>query len=213
MPLLTISIIFVIWLAYEIKKHNSISEHEMKDFWTRERTANSTRRKSLDDLDYIRIPLSDLPISENLPTQENLPIQADIKQDRIRECQEKILLLADKKILNLTGYSNTDLKLQYGAPNITQLTAYDQNYTTLVSTLASWGELLLNNGQLAEGRTVLEFGISCNTDVSKNYLLLGKLYAGDGNYSAIHGLILQAESLNSLTKKYIVDSLQELIPS
>ena len=38
--------------------------------------------------------------------------------------------------MHLTGYTNTDLKLEYGAPNIKLLSAYDQRYTTLARTLA-----------------------------------------------------------------------------
>ena len=200
MPLLTISIIFFLWLAYEIKKHNLKSESGIKDFWTKERDANSTRRKSLDDLAYIIIPLSTLPVYQATDNE------------KIRACQETILSLAEKKILNLTGFSNTDLKLAYGAPNITILTACDQNFTTLAGTLANWGEQLLKEGFTEEGKVVLEFGIACNTDVSKNYLLLGKLYDESGNYAAIDDLILQAKGLQSLTKNYIVHSLQEMLP-
>lgn len=200
MPLLTISIIFFLWLAYEIKKHNLMSENGMKDFWTRERDANSTRRKPLNNLAYITIPLSDLPVYQ------------ETDHEKIRGYQETILSLADKKILNLTGLSNTDLKLAYGAPNITFLMACDQNFTTLAGTLANWGEALLEEGFTSEGKSVLEFGITCNTDVSKNYLLLGKLYVEEGNYAAIEELIRKAQDLQSLSRKHILNALQEMMP-
>ena len=33
--------------------------------------------------------------------------------------------LKEKKILNLSGFTNTDLKLEYGVGNLTDLTDYD----------------------------------------------------------------------------------------
>ena len=43
--------------------------------------------------------------------------------------------LKEKKILNLSGFTNTDLKLEYGVGNLTELTDYDNNYVTLSRSL------------------------------------------------------------------------------
>ena len=85
----------------------------MDDFWEKELAANRTKRKPLDDLNYIQIPLDTFPMS----VLSDNPV--------ILECHEILTELSTEKIVNLTGISNTDLKLQYGAPNIKILSAYD----------------------------------------------------------------------------------------
>ncbi|MFR4338210.1 MAG: hypothetical protein ACLT33_09390 [Lachnospira pectinoschiza] len=52
--------------------------------------------------------------------------------------------LKDKKILNLP-ISNTELKLSYGAANLTEFTEYDDNFTTLIKAPASLGHALIDN--------------------------------------------------------------------
>lgn len=111
---------------------------EAKDyeaFWDREHAANSTRRKSLDGLNYITIPV------------EAFPFGLVLQNEQIAEYEQTIRDLAKEPVVNLTGFSNTDLKLEYGAPNIDLLSLYDQRYTTLVCTLQSWAALLYKEGQ------------------------------------------------------------------
>ena len=105
----------------------------MDDFWEKELAANRTPRKSLDDLCYIQIPLNTLPLSA-------------LPDDSVaEECRETLEELSKSPIVNLTGISNTDLKLQYGAPNINLLSSYDQRYTTLARTLQTLGNRLYEN--------------------------------------------------------------------
>ena len=96
------------------------------------------------------------------------------------ECKEILRSLSTQKIVNLTGYTNTDLKLSYGTANITCLTEYDQNYTLLVSTLQKWAEALYRGGAKKECRQVLEYAVSIGTDVSHTYFLLADLYDEEG---------------------------------
>ena len=92
-------ITFSLLVYYNVKKLAKRSRKQEAEFWARESAANSVRRKSLDGLPYIKIPL------ENFPTH--------LLQDNseVLECIETMEFLSDKKILNLTGWSNTDLKL------------------------------------------------------------------------------------------------------
>lgn len=196
-PFFASFIVFLIWLAYEIKKHNRIDKKAQDSFWEKEALANSTRKKSLENLSYIFIP------SESLPM--NLLKEDEIMQD----IYKTITILKDKKIVNLTGFSNTELKLQYGAPNITALTEYDQNYTLLARTLQKWAEFLYKNNYMNESKSVLEFAISTHTDVSKTYKLLADIYFSEGDFDGIHRLVTTASTLNSVMKNVIVRTLKE----
>ena len=200
---LIIFIVFVytiIIVAWSSRRQRAIAEQKEKEFWNREKKANSVRKKSLDGLDYIKIPL------------DKLPMHALSEDEKAKEYEELITYLSSQPIVNLTGFTNTDLKLEYGTANITPLSQYDQNYTTLVRTLQQWAELLLKAGLTAEAETVLAYAISIGTDVSHTYYALAQIYADRAEYDKIAGLIRQAETLRSALQKSIVRTLQESYP-
>ena len=197
------SLISFCLLIFLLNKRHSKMEKNMKDaFWKREEEANHTRRKSLDNLPYITIPLEELPLACHITNDE---ITAE-------ECKEILRSLSTQKIVNFTGYTNTDLKLTYGTANITCLTEYDQNYTLLVSTLQKWAEALYLGGAKKECRQVLEYAVSIGTDVSHTYFLLADLYDEEGESDRKHSLIEKASGLSSLSSKVIVRTLQESGP-
>lgn len=196
-PFFASFIVFCIWLGYEIKKHSRMEEKSMEDFWEKEAAANNTRRKPLDDLDYIEIPL------------ERLPMELLDADPRIREYHETLRSLAGNPIVNLSGISNTDLKLRYGAPNINALTLYDQRYTILARTLQSLGEALYEKGYVSEACTVLEFAVSTRTDVSATYRLLITIYKELGQAEKIPALLPTAQSLTSGLKNSIIRMIEE----
>lgn len=197
LPFLASCIVFIIWLSYEIKKSRRAIDRQQKTFWERERKANRTRKKPLDTLDYIAVPL------------HALPMDLCNGQPQVDECLDLIRSLSGQKIVNFTGYSNTDLKLMYGAPNITLLSEYDQNYTLLVRTLQKWASLLYEQGYQNEAKTILEYAVSIRTDVSGTYKLLASIYHAEGAPEKIDGLIETAMTLNSSMKDVIVRTLRE----
>ncbi len=197
MPFFASFIVFIILVSYEIAKSRRTTAEKESSFWEKENRANSTRRKSLDDLNYIRVPLEDLPMDT----------MAD--DETVSECHQTMHHLAQSPIVNFTGISNTDLKLRYGAPNIELLMGYDQNYTTLVRTLQKWAEKLHEAGHTAQAKQVLEFAVSTDTDVSNTYKLLAAIYAAEGSYGEIARLKERAGNLNSASKNIIVRMLQK----
>ena len=233
------SLISFCLLIFLLNKRHSKMEKSMKDaFWKREEEANHTRRKSLDNLPYITIPLEELPlachITDDAADIRNTNDTADVRntgdaaavrntgdaaavrntddaaanETISEECKEILRSLSTQKIVNLTGYTNTDLKLSYGTANITCLTEYDQNYTLLVSTLQKWAEVLYRGGAKKECRQVLEYAVSIGTDVSHTYFLLADLYDEEGESDLKYSLIEKASGLSSLSSKVIVRTLQ-----
>jgi hypothetical protein len=188
-----LSIVIAVTLARSKKYDATVDQ----DFWAREKRANSTRRKPLDDLDYIKIPMEQFPM--NLLTDN--PKADDYKQI--------IRSLSEIPIVNFTGITNTELKLRYGAPNIDLLTSYDQNYTLLVRTLQQWAQALYDAGYPKEACTLLEFSISTGTDVSATYRLLCRIYTEQGTPEKIGDLYPIAETLNSAMQKTILQILDD----
>ena len=200
MWLIIFTLILFIWIGilHHLKNRANKSEENMsKEFWNKERMANDVRRKDISTLSYIHIPL------------EQLPFQ-DTKDPDLQEYQDTIRHLAEQKILNLNGISNTDLKLQYGPANLDLLIEYDTNFTTLIRTLSNWGQYLYTKDQINDSRIILEYGIACNTDIKNNFILLAKIYQRNMENDKITNLIKQAESLNTLMKSSIISSLQSI---
>ena len=200
-PFFASFIVFCLWLGYEIHKSHKTAEKVNRSFWEKEAAANNTRRKSLDGLAYITIPFDKLPM-------------AFLDEDPvIHEYHQTLYSLAESPIVNLTGISNTDLKLKYGAPNISLLSRYDQCYTNLARTLQSLGAALFEAGFPDEAVCYLEFAVSTHTDISASYKLLSSIYKERGEYKKISALIPVAESLNSGFKHSIIAMLKDSLPS
>lgn len=190
-----------IWIAifHHLKNRASKSEEAISNrFWQLEQEANLTRRQDISHLNYIEIPLESLPFKKT-------------NDSRLTELQDTVRQLAGQKILNLSGMTNTDLKHTYGPANLEILTQCDTNFMELLRTLSLWGQYLYDLGQQKDAQTVLEYGISCNTDVKNNYILLAKIYYQNHEINKISDLITQAKNLNTLLKSSIVSSLEHIM--
>ncbi len=203
MPIFAFFVIFAVWLAYEIKKNDRIIEARSKEFWNRESESNSVRRKDISNLDYITIPFDELPFDE-VPNQS------------IANYQSKITKLKEQKILNLTGYTNTDLKLMYGAANLTDLTDYDTNFTTLVANLGFWAKSLYEIDKDAYHDsivTIASYSISIGSDVASTYKILASIYLEEDKITEIYDLLDKASDLKSLNKDVITGSIRQMLES
>ncbi len=189
-----LTILLVLWIHYQKARTERSSVKTSEAFWERERLANTTRKKDISNLDYIVVPVNTLPFPET-------------NQEEITDIQKHILHLASGKIVNFTGLSNTDLKLQYGAPNINLLMEYDKNYLELVRSLYRYGKLLYDLDRKDEAASVLEYALSIKTDVSANYTLLATIYKEKNETDRINFVISCAEELTSMTKKALLANL------
>ena len=169
------------------------------EFLERERRANLTPRKDISGLPYIKVPVSELPL--DVPTD----------REETKEYQETIRSMSDKQVLNLTGLTNTELKLEYGAPNINILSAADLNYTKLVQAISALSADYMDHQHITEARQLLEYGISIGTDSKRSYLMLASIYKEEGQPEKIRGLIDSASAIDSLLKDSIISSLENML--
>ena len=202
------TIIIGMLILYECKKHSRKSDSAKASFWAREARANTVRRKDISNLNYINIPDSVIPsdISPDLCTCKCYIIS----DDEINEYRTTLLNLQARKILNLSGLTNTDLKEKYGVANLSALSEYDENYITLVNIIARCGARLIEIGNCSLAAVILEYGISIGTDVSRNYYMLAELYRKDNNITGINSLIESADKLDSIMKAPILSKLNEI---
>ena len=188
-----IFVTFLVWLSIKLRKTNKKDD----SFWQREAEANNVRKQTLDNLDYITIPIDSLPFFYGI-------------DKNLEELQNTITSLSSCTIVNLSNYTNTELKLMYGPGNLADLTEYDQNFTLLVRTLHKWGEQLSTLGYEKEAIQVLEYAVSIKSDVTAGYLLLGKLYLKQGQTQKLDTLLSAASSLDTLLKDSLIKQLKTL---
>jgi hypothetical protein len=209
-PFFASFIVFGFLFSFSMKRRTKKEKQYVDNFWEREREADSTRRKSLENLDYVAIPLQDLP----------LDVLGDLPE--IEEYHEKLRELSGKKIVNFAGYSNTELKLEYGAPNINLLSEYDRNFEELITLLQEWASLLLQNwgegaqlcpeeGRKQAAKKVLAFAVSIGSDITASYEKLVKLYLEYGEQDKLPALKEKAQKIRSLSKPRILALLDEAV--
>lgn len=189
LPFLTIFIVFCIVLTYYIKKSDGAQQKVMDEFWEKERQSNAVRKKDISNLNYITIPFDKIPVKLNTDTEE------------------KLIVLSKKPMLNLTGISNTDLKLAYGTANLEILSEYDLNFTNMVSLLPEYVNELLESGQKQDARMLLEFAIECNADSRKLYQQLAAIYVEANEPDQLVWLSQHAESLPEFTKQAVIKDI------
>jgi tetratricopeptide (TPR) repeat protein len=197
LPILACLFIFVIWIAYQRSKSDKAVKNETAAFWNRERESNLTRKKDLSTLNYITVMIENLPFSET-------------EDEEIQYVQKQLNNLKDQKIVNLSGLSNTDLKIAYGAPNITLLSTYDHNFTLLIRHLNKWGHLLYQNNNITDAKIVFEYAISCGSDISQTYLALAAIYLDDGSNEKLVQLRDTALTLTTPLKETLLFKLNAI---
>ncbi len=195
-----ISIAIVILINFGPRKAERESREATEAFLAKEAKSNTTRKKDISNLDFITIPPC-------------LSTPTELDSEEIRSTEAELLSLSDKKIVNFTGITNTDLKLTYGTANLDTLSEYDNNYMKLVRLIYKYARLLNDEGLKDKAAEVLEFGMNINTDISANYTLLASIYKEQSRNEDIKKVIEKAEALNSMTKKKLLNDLNAILDS
>ncbi len=202
---MNIPIIFVGFLAFilifrlRIFRIDRSGHDKRKQFWDREEQAMFTRSHPLNELPFIE------PSCLSLPLKQREQLSEEVLK------KEKELLIAIKKpMLNIRNKSNTDLKLEYGAGNLSILTEYEHNYNTCLQLVYQLGELLNESRHFDDAIDVLSMGMDMNTDISEHYILLAKLYVLNRDKNNLEQLIAKAENCPSLLKGKILNNLNRM---
>ena len=164
----------------------------MENFFEKERLSNTVRKKDISQLDYITIPF------EKIPQQLNTLTEKDF------------FSFAEKPMLNLSGISNTDLKLEYGTANLAILSEYDTNYMNMISLLPAYVDELLEAKQVDTAQALLEFAINTKADSRKLYQQLVSIYKETNQLEKIDHLKTMAEQLPDMTKNIIQKDLSSI---
>ena len=212
MPIFLIFI--VLWVRYETQKNSRIETEDNQGFLERERQANFTRKADLTDLDYTVVPLDELPFAgsyDEVKSSYSLPEGlSELTKSEIFDCEQKIIALSHKKILNLGHMSNTDIKMEYGVANLQILIQYDENSSKLARLLAKWGKLLYENGEEDAAEKVLTYAVSCKSDIEDVFITLAKIYRNNGNELGISDLVEACQCFDELRRENIINQITSI---
>lgn len=193
-------IVFIFWGAFVIARGSARSKQatakNAKNFWENESKANQVRKADISNLAYIILDLSLLPMDALIPALAH----------RAKELEK----LAQEKIINLSMYTNTDLKLMYGPANLEALSYYDGNYLRLIRLLNSIGKELIELGNVSAAKEFLSYSLSIGSDISETFTLLADIYKSKGHDNDINLLIKVAENLETINKASIINKLNNI---
>lgn len=188
-------LLIMLVLKHNIKKADTGS-HSLQTLLEKETEANKTRKKDVSNLPYISIPKEQLPFGKLNPAPKE---------------ELQLLNLMDKKILNLNGITNTELKQQYGPANLEFLSLCDENFTILIRSLNDFAKTLYDNNMPDDAKTVLEYSIDIGSDIRNTYQMLTNIYSKEQDTDALQALRQRAEQLTSLSAKNIVEYIDTFL--
>ena len=200
LSLLGLFITFLAVVSFYRKRHDRLQQETSENFWDREQESNFVRRKDISGLPYINIPF------------EHFSIGA-FSDSQLSELESSITALKDKKILNLTDQTNTDLKLLYGPANLAALTECDQNFNDMLQLFSQYVNRLIELNHLDAAIPVLEFCVDVGSDISSHYTTLADYYKHTHQPEKLQSLQAKASGLNSLMKTPILEKLNHIIHS
>ncbi|MCR5798183.1 MAG: hypothetical protein K6G63_09750 [Eubacterium sp.] len=152
-------IIFAIagaWILYQRTKSDKLERRETERFWDREEQANHTRSKDISDLPLLKVNSSEIP----LPQTEDA---------NINHYQALVMKLIDRPMLDLSKYTNTDLKLSYGVGNFKTLCDFDENFFSFTKSLKNLAKAYRTADMPKEAETVekllLDLPNRCTVDI------------------------------------------------
>lgn len=200
--LFVMAVMLFAWvIQHNVKKNKGNDKENISAYLKRDADANFTRRKDISNLPYIQIPYNRLPL--------DITLKDTNMQSKIEDYQKNIREMSDKKMLNLSGMSNIELKENYGLANLELLTIYEGNYNNYIRTLSLYANSIYDEFP-AEAVSICEYCLEIGTDISTTYTLLGSHYLSHNNPEAFQQLYHFIPDTETIAGKTIVNKLDNI---
>lgn len=191
-------LIFIAWMHYEKRKAGKKEAHMTEEFWQREEEANRTRNKDISNLPFLQIREDQIPMPES--SDENTCYY-----------QKKVLESINLPMMDLSPYTNTDLKLAYGVGNFKTLSDYDENFNSFLMNLSNLGKAYSQTELFPEAATVFRLCLDSGSKSARDYKALANVYSAMGERHKISGLIKEVEASDLPRSSTLVESLRQLL--
>lgn len=190
------SAVFIFFCAFHRSRQTRRQDEVNESFLERERLANATRKKDISSLNFLAFDAGQIAF----------PICAD---ETLLAHEAVLKELSGQKIINLSSYSNTDLKLMYGPANLNELTEYDENYSRLSASLLAYAERAAELGFEDAAISVLEYAMELAIDSRRIYLLLAELYCRQHREEKISGIRTAISNMNPEFASFVLPKLND----
>ncbi|MBQ7147552.1 MAG: hypothetical protein IJR96_02250 [Pseudobutyrivibrio sp.] len=193
-PILPFFLLFLVLLAIRLNYLKAKRQQQEDEFWAKEREAKITPAKDISNLRYITIPIEKFPL--NFSTDE-----------KVIEIENELKELSTHRLLNLSGVTNTELKITYGAPNFETMSKIGDDFDRMCVLLNKYSEALYKADRIDDVISVLEFAVGVGTDVSESYTLLAKCYRAKEMNEKLDMLKNQVKQSRLLLKESILHKI------
>lgn len=190
-------LIFILWMHYEKRKTDKKQAQESQEFWQREEEANHTRNKDFSDLSMF------VPEQDSIPMPDTADENASYYQNKVLECMQL-------PMMNLSQYTNTDLKLAYGVGNFKTLSDYDENFNKFLMNLSNLGNAYSDIGMLDEAVVIFRYCLDAGSERAADYKGLAAAYTALGCRSRIDELITEVEHSELPRKSVLIEHLHDI---
>ena len=194
---ITCFLIFCAWRFYEQRKSERLDKKASDDFWAREEEANHTRKKDISHLPLLEVKESEIPMSDS--SDESILYYID----HIRE-------IIKMPMIDLSEYSNTDLKLAYGVANFNILSEYDENYNTFLLTLSNLARSYSRADLYKEAKACYELALYYGSKKRSDYTDLAEVYLKLDTPELITTLVRQLEEGCHPRKASLIEAVEEV---
>ena len=197
-----IFVIFIAWTQYEMKKSSKEAQKREDAFWAREQEANFAPKKDISGLPLLHFDEDVIP----LPPEGMFNEDDDIS-NYIRELKK----LLREPMIDLSEYTNTDLKLAYGVANFTILSSYDDNYNSFLLLMTNLARGYERREQHELSVRAYRSALSCGSIKLTDYTGLAEVYLAMDAPEKVSELIDEVEASENPRKGGIVDALKRVL--
>ena len=195
-PILPFFLLFLVLLAIRLNYLKAKRQQQEDEFWAKEREAKITPAKDISNLRYITIPIEKFPLNFS-------------NDEKVIEIETQLKELSTHKLLNLSGVSNTDLKLTYGTSNFETMSQIGEDFDKACILLNSYAKALVEAGMENDAVNVLEFAIGIGTDISESYIMLSDCYKKRSQTEKLSFLRERILNSNLLLKNSILNKIDD----
>ena len=185
-----------------MKKSSKEAQKREDAFWAREQEANFAPKKDISGLPLLHFDEDVIP----LPPEGMFNEDDDIS-NYIRELKK----LLREPMIDLSEYTNTDLKLAYGVANFTILSSYDDNYNSFLLLMTNLARGYERREQHELSVRAYRSALSCGSIKLTDYTGLAEVYLAMDAPEKVSELIDEVEASENPRKGGIVDALKRVL--
>ncbi len=184
-------------IHYKKMKASSADKRMSDEYWELQDKANHTRNKPFTDLEYFTASPDEIP-------------KAGESIEEIKYCLDKVDHAISQPMMNLSDYSNTDLKLAYGTGNFEKLSLYDDNFNSFLVYLSNLANAYYRNNMKSEAQKTFMYAIKSGSTRFDDWMTLAKIYKSDQDTSGLNSLKELLSTREFTSKNSLLDEFNKM---